>query len=245
MQSTSKQARWGGEPLARLASKIHLALHFFGSVRKRGLWRTLKVSLFELYYDAKFGARTGYVIPAGQLDGESDARRHSTDYFPSSYLVLREAFVRGPIDCRDRILVDYGCGLGRAVLFLSNLPFKKIIGVELSPSLAAAAAANMRRYYAKHCKTDPVWDVINIDARQFPVPDDADLFYFFNPFNAQVLGAVLDNIIVSVRRRPRPCFIIYANPLHAGEMTSRNLRRLAWPATDFLVFAVEADPPES
>jgi len=241
MQSSMKHDNWAGDLPARLLSKFQLFSHFFSSVRKRGVWRTLKISLFEFWYELKFGARTAYVIPTRQLDGDSEALRHATDYFPSSYLILHEAFIRGPIDCRDRILVDYGCGLGRALLFFSTLPLKKIIGVELSPSLASTAAANLQRYYTKHKKTGPEWSVINADARTFAVPDEADLFYFFNPFDASVVGAAVGNIVASVRRSPRSCTIVYANPLHAAEMTARNLTRLAWPSTDFAVFTVAAD----
>jgi len=231
MQLLSKPG-WTGALFLRLAGKAQLASYFFSSARKRGLWRTLKISLSELYYEAKFGVRTGYVIPSEQLDGDAEALTHANDYFPSSYLILHEIFVRGPIDPRGRTLVDYGCGLGRALLFFSSLPCKKIIGVELSPSLASTATENLRRYYAKHGKTTPEWKVINADARQFAVPDEADLFYFFNPFDKDVIGAAVDRILESVRRNPRPCTIVYANPRHLSEMTSRKLAAVPWPIAD-------------
>ena len=238
------QIRWSARrsaagALKRVLGRLHLFLHFFSSVRRRGLLRTVKIAWFELYYERRFGVATGIIIQRHELDGDADALQHSVDYFPSSYLILNEIFVRGPIDCRDRILVDFGCGLGRALLFLSTLPFKRIIGVEFSPTLAAAAEVNLQRLYAKEKREKPQWSVINADARNFPIPDEASVFYFFNPFDASVLGKVLDNILESVRRSPRPCAIVYANAVHAEEMAVRNMQPLSWPAKDFTIYMID------
>jgi SAM-dependent methyltransferase len=194
--------------------------------------------MFELYHERKLGADTSYVIPRQQLDGDTDALSHATDYFPSSYLVLHEAFSRVGADCRGAVLVDYGCGMGRALLFASTLPIKRMIGVELSPRLCAAATENLTRLYRKRRRSEPPWFIVNSDARTFAVPDDANLFYFFNPFDAVVLGQVIDNIVRSVRKIPRKCTVIYANPLHEAEFVSRGFRRMARPKQDFAVFTL-------
>ena len=225
-----------GKPPATLSEKFRLLQYFFSSLRKRGLWRTLKISMFELYHEYKFAADTSYAIPRQQLDGDSDALGHATDYFPSSYLVLNEAFSSIGTDCRDAVLVDYGCGMGRALLFVSTLPIKRMIGVELSQSLCAAATENLERLYRKSGRSDPAWEIVNADARVFAVPDDANLFYFFNPFDAVILGQVIDNIIQSARNAPRKCIAIYANPIHAAEFTSRGFSKVSDPMRDFAVF---------
>ena len=229
-----------GHPLAMLSEKFRLLQYFFSSLRKRGLWRTLKISMFELYHEYKLGADTSYVIPRQELDGDSDALGHATDYFPSSYLVLHEAFSSIGSDCRDAVLVDYGCGMGRALMFASTLPIKRMIGVELSPSLCAAATRNLQRLYRQSGRFEPRWTIVNADARVFAVPGDANLFYFFNPFDAMVLGQVLDNVIESVRAAPRKCIFIYANPLHEIEFISRGFRKMPGPGHDFAVFVFAA-----
>ena len=75
-----------------LANRFKLASYFFSSLRKRGIWRTVKIAGYELYYDAKFGGKTGVVIATDAIDGEPEALRHASDSFPSSYLILEEAF---------------------------------------------------------------------------------------------------------------------------------------------------------
>ena len=55
----------------------------------------------------------------------------------------------------------------------------------------------------------------------------------------RVLGKVLDNILESVRRSPRPCAIVYANAVHAEEMAVRNMQPLSWPAKDFTIYMID------
>ncbi len=54
--------------LTALAEKLRLFQYFFSSLRKRGVWRTFKISLFEVVYEHRLGADTAYVIPRQNLD---------------------------------------------------------------------------------------------------------------------------------------------------------------------------------
>ena len=226
------------DALTMFRDKMRLFRQFFASLRKRGVWRTLKMSTFEVYHERRLGAGTSFIIPREQLDGDADALRHAVDYFPSSYLVLSEAFSQVGDDCRNAVLVDYGCGMGRTLMFAADLPIKKMIGVEVSPSLCAAARKNIERLYRRSGRTNPNWLIVNADARTFPVPDDANLFYLFNPFDAGVLVPVIDNIIRSLRAVPRPCIVIYANPLFEGEFLTRGFRRRPGTTRDFAILTL-------
>jgi hypothetical protein len=217
--------------------RLKLARYFFGSLRRRGIWRTLKISFFEIYYELKFQTRTGYVIPTTELDGDSAALACASDYFPSSYLILREAFVGGTIDCTGSVLIDYGCGLGRTLLFASTLPLDEMIGIELSPSLSRKASANLTRLYARSKKQRPKWQVINADARRFDIPSRANIFYFFNPFDAVVLADVIDRIAASLAESPRSCTIVYANPIHEAVIAARGFARSPMPSKDLAIFS--------
>jgi predicted RNA methylase len=225
--------------LSGLREKLRLFQYFFSSLRKRGLWRTFKISLFEVYYEYRLGARTSYVIPRQQLDGDEHAMAHATDYFPSSYLVLREAFSCVQTECRDAVLIDYGCGMGRALMVASKLPLKRIIGVELSQSLCVAAMENLERLYRKTGQINPSWSVVNCEASAFAIPEDANLIYLFNPFDAEILGRVVDNIMESLRNAPRKCTVIYANPVHESEFLSRAFGRRPTGSKDFSVFTLD------
>ena len=183
---------------------------------------------------------TSFIIPSQRLDGAKDALRHATDYFPSSYLLLSEAFSRVGQACHGAVLVDYGSGMGRALMFASTLPLKRIIGVEVSQSLCAEAMINLDRLYSRSGRTEPQWSIVNQDARLFEIPPDANLFYFFNPFDATVMGRVVDGIVDSARKTPRKCTVIYANPLHQSELASRGLKKIYAQDHDFAVFELPA-----
>lgn len=92
-------------------------------------------ALWETWDERKFGADTTFVIDANDLDLPEKAREAARGYLPFWNLTLHEALVDEPADCSDQVLIDYVCCLGRALLFASTLPFKRIIGVELSKRL--------------------------------------------------------------------------------------------------------------
>ena len=47
---------------------------------------------------------------------------------------------------------------------------------------------------------------------KYLIPDNAQVFYFFNPFGEEVLQKVIDNIKESVKQHPRKVYCIYLNP---------------------------------
>ncbi len=48
-----------------------------------------------------------------------------------------------------------------------------------------------------------------MDARDFRLPDGPLVLFFFTPFTRVVTDRVVDNILASVRRNPRPVRIVY------------------------------------
>ncbi len=106
----------------------------------------------------------------------------------------------------DDAIVDFGSGKGGALITFSKYPFLKITGVELSPGLAAVAARNLEKLNIKNV------DMAISDAACFTDLDGYNYFYFFNPFPASIMSAVIKNIAASLGRRPRKATIIYFNP---------------------------------
>lgn len=191
--------------LARQIAKVSQSLSY------RGPWGTLRIALLKLWYERKLGIDTGNYVPIERLDIDEEARRHARPYMPSAYAVLHEAFGGRFVDVRDAVLVDYGCGEGRVLLVAALHPFRKIIGVELSPSLGSRARANLERFYATHGKCRAQREVVTCDARRFDPPADASVFYFYKPFDAAAFGDVISRIEASLRLAPRICTIIYAS----------------------------------
>jgi SAM-dependent methyltransferase len=119
---------------------------------------------------------------------------------------LRRLLRRLDIDYADYAFVDFGSGKGRTLLLASELPFKRVTGVEFSGELNECAERNIslqRRRQAESVVS------LHCDATEFELPPDNLVLYFFNPIKAEVLDKVLANLASSLEARPRKVIIIY------------------------------------
>lgn len=145
-------------------------------------------------------------ILTGAADFEKDDANHSR-YEPTSYAVLERLAASGHIT-RESRLVDYGCGKGRASLFLSHVTGCRSLGVEYDPDIYAAAEANrasMRSPNAHRAR-------FVRGAAEEHDPGDGDCFYFFNPFSEKLLRAVCARILDSYYAAPRPMKLFFYYP---------------------------------
>lgn len=91
----------------------------------------------------------------------------------------------------------------------ARLPFREVIGLDLSARMCAAAQENIDRASARlRC---PTIRIVQRNAAEFDVPDEVCIIYFYNPFLGSILAAVLDRIEQSLRRRGRKITVIYFN----------------------------------
>jgi SAM-dependent methyltransferase len=215
----------------------HRILHkLWRSLRKHGPVRTAKTAWMKLRYERRFRVDTDFYVAPAELDVADPIWQHAVAYTPSSYLALHEAFASGRIDCRGRVLVDYGCGMGRALLVAATLPFKKIIGVEVSPRLADQARTNLTSYAATGPM--PEWEVVTSDARDFEPPPDATVFYFYDPFDAAVFREVVARIGASRQAHPRVCTLFYLDPHHRQVLLEAGWRCLHLPKQGPAIFVI-------
>lgn len=134
----------------------------------------------------------------------------SNSYAPINWLDLQQIFSHYQISDQD-IFLDLGCGKGRALFCAYKFPFKKIIGVEISPLLFNIAQKNLKKF--KHSQNRI--KILHCDAQFFMIPDDVTFIFLFNPFKKNVFLKVIDNIKESINRSPRTLRLIYCAPEHA------------------------------
>jgi len=144
-------------------------------------------------------------------------------YVPSAWHVLPRALHYLGAGEHDTF-IDFGCGKGRIVHQAARRPFRRVIGVEISPLLGDAARAVVAAGRKRHRCRDV--EIVVGDATRFEVPDDLTIAYLYDPFRGEILDAVLQNIIASVDRRPRPVRIIYVHPVEAGRVLGTGRFRL-------------------
>jgi SAM-dependent methyltransferase len=160
---------------------------------------------------------------SGDSDEPEHAHSERVRYVPVAWHVLPRALHFVGVR-RDDTFIDFGCGKGRAVHQAAMRPFRRVIGVEVSPPLAQIARAGLAARGHRHRCRDV--QIVVCDAAEFPVPDDLTVAYFFDPFHGATLDTVLGHIVESIDRRPRRVSLIYVHPQHARQVLATGRFRL-------------------
>lgn len=159
-------------------------------------------------FDRRFGVDTAGVLILPEIHSDPQFRGYSPTPHSRFFRLLRQI----DVDYTRFIFVDFGCGKGKAVLLAAEFPFKRILGIELSPELVRIAEDNLIGYRGnRRCKTI---QLVCTDAREFRLPEEPTLCYFWDPFEAEVMRKVLENIRRSLAAAPREVYILYFMPMH-------------------------------
>lgn len=182
------------------------------SLAQRGVGGTLRVVMERVRgqresepvpmhpFDVEFGVDTSGFIGAGQLDGEGPNQRHSNPYYGVPPSRLREALDRWRVmvegegrELGDFAFVDIGCGKGRAMMIASEMPFREVMGVELSRGLAEIARTNLERWQELG-RAKSSLQVMERDATAAELPDGPWLIFMYNSFQAPVMRKMMDRL---------------------------------------------------
>ncbi len=173
-----------------------------------GFWETLKEIILYLLsqkphddFDRKYGVVTSGVMESSEAGiADETARSLAVGYVPTRELVIRHILANTThgLDLSQYSFVDLGCGKGRTLIVAAQLPFKEVIGVELSPLHCGVAETNINRYLsdvrnAALCRNVRVSCV---NAEDFVFPDTDLLIYMYRPF----LGPIFKNVADNMRR---------------------------------------------
>jgi hypothetical protein len=167
---------------------------------------------WDRYLDKRFDRRFA-VDTAGFLDLpelKSDPRfKHAVNYGPTPRSVFFRMLRRLDVDYSSFVFIDFGCGKGKVLLLAAELPFKQIIGIELSSKLFRVAENNLRNYLGP--RTCNAVQLVCMDASEYGIPEERAIYYFYNPFTAEVMTPVLENIRRSLAATPRETYVVYFN----------------------------------
>ena len=136
----------------------------------------------------------------------------NSSYQPIESSLFQEMLNAVAIDYGHFTFIDIGSGKGRPLLMASEYPFRRIIGVEFLPELNAIAEDNIRKFpdARKRCKQI---EARLADATAFEFPSEPLVVFMFHPLPESGFRKVIANLVASMRRNPRPVWLIYANPL--------------------------------
>jgi len=135
-----------------------------------------------------------------------NADRYRYPYEPTPYSVLERLADNGLIREGDMVL-DYGCGKGRASFFLSHQTKAAATGIEYDEHIYRDALEN-RENAVSAAKAE----FVLTRAEEYELPPGINRCYFFNPFSVEILRRVMARIIDSYYENPREMLLFFYYP---------------------------------
>lgn len=137
---------------------------------------------------------------------DSHADQHCYPYEPTPYSVLERLAASGFVT-KKNVLMDFGSGKGRVDFYLTWQVGCRCIGVEYDRRIWQAAVANQQKAAAGSKVS-----FMNMRAENCPVPEEADRFFFFNPFSVEILQRVLMQVVDAWYEKPRQILLFFYYP---------------------------------
>ncbi|MEO6327525.1 MAG: class I SAM-dependent methyltransferase [Ginsengibacter sp.] len=168
--------------------------------------------LHEIKGEKKYKIDTSALNDLKRLSIEGNNLNHAEIYQGANYFLLEKVFGYLQSIHANKNIVDFGCGKGRALVVAAYYGFDKITGIEFALELCDIAKENIAPLQLK--LPYKIFDILHINAVDYIIEDDTNVFFFFNPFNEIVMLAVVKNILRSLKINPREVYAVYINPVH-------------------------------
>ena len=89
--------------------------------------------------------------------------------------------------------------------------FTIIYGFDISAAMCIAAADSLTSIRTRYPQTKIIIDQGN--AREYEVADTVGIIFLFNPFDNSIMQAFAEQVMKSLKRKPRNMKLLYANPV--------------------------------
>jgi SAM-dependent methyltransferase len=146
-------------------------------------------------------------------------------YQPTEPSAFHEMLGALGIDFQQFTFIDIGSGKGRVLLMAADYPFRRVIGVELLSALHQIAQQNIAKYGEEPRRCSNVESQC-LNAVDFVIPDGPVVVYLFNPLGEVNLMKVVENLNRSLKKNPRPAYVLYHNALLGHVLLNAGWRKL-------------------
>ena len=150
------------------------------------------------------------VIDKDKFEDEEDAER-AVDSVSDKVERVRHALgflIENGVIPGETYFIDFGCGKGRSLIIASKMGFKKLFGIELSPSILSVCKSNLDKvgvYATLIKKSFRKVDYSTLEFEPKPV-----VIYAYNPTAFEILS---ESCKILLSTYPGvPVFCIYTNP---------------------------------
>ena len=137
---------------------------------------------------------------------DSNSNRYNYPYEPTPYEVLERLAGSGFLS-KKNVLLDYGCGKGRACYYLSWQCRCRCIGVEYDDRIFKALGKNK-----KTAVSASLVETVHSKAEEYDLPADVDRIFFFNPFSVEILRVIMKKVLDSWFDEPREILLFFYYP---------------------------------
>ena len=185
--------------------------------------------------DRRYGIDTRGIVEANEVDCVGEHGAQSNGHEPIQRLLFERMLDAAAPDYAACTFIDFGSGKGRAVILAAHRPFKKVIGVEFSPTLHAIAQGNATRFHLRMPQAAPI-ELRCEDAALTAIPQSTLLCFFYNPFGESVMEKVLCNLRASLTAHPRPLKVLYRNPVHGALLDRADFLELEIATQDYRLY---------
>ena len=199
----------------------------FSSIERVGLKRTTFLAasrFYDAWFDYYYKIDTKNRIELCDLEIDSGTEDQGQMYQPTGILAFKQIMqeVQFP---KPSVFVDYGSGKGRTLLLAACESFDRVIGIEFSKELCEIAEKNIALFEKKRRLSTPL-EIVHKDAALYDYAGTENVFYFFYPFDAELMTKVLKGIEASLQEQKREAVLVYYYPIHQEVLDGSALFKL-------------------
>lgn len=185
---------------------VNILKNFFRQIKTQGLLaatRSLSHKMYVRFQEWRLSISTEDIIELRELGIDNKECKH---YGATDYASIRKIMHTLALSPSEHVFLDFGAGMGRAMILAAMYPFRRVMGVEISPELVEIAKRNFARCEHKlRCREI---EIITSDATKYDIPNDVTVVYFNNPFFGHILESVLNNLRMSLEAAPRNLWVV-------------------------------------
>lgn len=162
--------------------------------------------------DRELGIETSGLVGTEEIHRDKKLKHLINPYIGSQPSIVRRG-LSALENHADYTFVDCGCGKGRAVVVASEFPFRSIMGIELSPSLAATARSNTSKIARRFPERRPI-EVATANVIDFPLPKGRLACFNYHAFGRELLSEMVRKFEAALASDIPHMFFVYYNPVH-------------------------------
>jgi len=193
------------------------------SVKKRGIVRTIIFSVNEIWFDVKFGVDTRSEVSS--ISSLNQGRNNAAQpYQGANFHTIKSVFseLKKITDLKQARMIDYGSGMGRAVLSGLYYGLDRVEGIELDRVLCEKCNKNIDKFCKGRGVSRNKAQCIFADAQLYEIPKGVNIFFLYNPFSSPVIDRVVDRIYLFAKEQKSDVFVVYINPIFRELFLEKN-----------------------